>query len=1015
MTRVHRDDTFLDIVNDLNRRVTNVERNKHFDDDAIPDAPTNKPNVTFKVRENKTHLEYQTLVDGFVWGPTQCKADVNYYIVELEGCHASGTAQAQAEIRRRIVHNTDSPGKAIYDVTPHPENWYYHSRYATVDKDHRESPMGPWSDPVKPSITADPKPPTPTGLAWSFDRLHKTRWHRIRGILTWDEVGPFDYPGPDNDDHENDVRGYGIEVQHSSDGGTTWVTPGRHFTKDAKDADNDTTKTLVIERVNKRYVYRARVRSWDRFGRRGDWSSFTAAADPTDTDVPPAPTNLDVDVNPHTLHATWDAPTDAKDSGATGTSNDDRQDDVDIAFFQVQVTDDTSFANILFRDRYVAGHEKTWRLKKPGNKQYRVRVRSVSASGVRSAWQSTGQQGVGQPPSPGNVRITGFDLVATGRNPTMRLFAAADAVVWDQTDIGSYQFMLQTDDNSSFNHPHVERRTVQLPKSGDSLDPIEETFGGIHRGKHCRVRARAIDDQGRQSEWSGWTADNRAFSATRTPNAPTGVTQSPNVGGIDAEWNSPADPDDANLPHESVDYYQAQVTEAAGFGRASQDFPNWDGVTTNVKTPRFLRANDVVILVASGTTAVGAGELPSGFTLIGRESGGFGMSFFYHRVTDPASEPGNYACGDGSNVRQWWAFSVSGAKTTGNPVVAFGTQSGGSGTTLTMPNVTNATDDLLVIRLAFGSTLGITYSNPTNATEEADSTGSVAAGGGGAIWVGSGFLGSGGGSSGTNAITASGTVTSWAGATLLFLPAGIAETDNYVRAEKKIYRTRKYNSNFVIRIRPVDSVGNIGAWVSPSSYPHKPGKVKISAGSEPDLDFTATDGTELGNDMGFYGLGVDIPVFYYLLNSSDAVNINNASWKTYDCLAGAGTYSFYADRNALVYAWGFVQCKNTSAANIQIRFRIEVVDPSNTVTGGDQTSIFLPNDSNFYQVTNMRKYRASDKGKYTLRWSLQTNDATNRSITFNDRKLLAIVSYSPKLSPEFTQDVATIASYEAVG
>jgi hypothetical protein len=89
------------------------------------------------------------------------------------------------------------------------------------------------------------------------------------------------------------------------------------------DEDADTERVAVFPRISRRFWYRARVRSVDRFHRRSAWSDWTDAALPFDDQRPPTP--LDVEIYPQSTDRVvveWADPTiDVPLSGTvTGTS-----------------------------------------------------------------------------------------------------------------------------------------------------------------------------------------------------------------------------------------------------------------------------------------------------------------------------------------------------------------------------------------------------------------------------------------------------------------------------------------------------------------------------------------------------------------------------------------------------------------------------------------------------------------------------------------------------------------------
>jgi hypothetical protein len=170
---------------------------------------------------------------------------------------------------------------------PRPKTWYWQARVRCTDADECVSNWSTWTDQLLPWTGADPEPPVPTNRSLSFDHHGKGKHGRIRALVTFDEVVDWDVPGGDR---ESDMKEYVVELDWSDDGVSWDGAPYRTRKLEAKDAPADTTRTAVFPgHIFKRYYYKARVRSIDRFNRRGDWSSWTEAQLPFDDDPPPPP------------------------------------------------------------------------------------------------------------------------------------------------------------------------------------------------------------------------------------------------------------------------------------------------------------------------------------------------------------------------------------------------------------------------------------------------------------------------------------------------------------------------------------------------------------------------------------------------------------------------------------------------------------------------------------------------------------------------------------------------------
>lgn len=258
---------------------------------------------------------------------------------------------------------------------PRPKTWYWQARVRAVDADQCQGNWSVWTTPGLPWTGADPQPPTPTGLNITFDNKDRNRHNRWRAIVEWDEVLNWDVPGGDRED---DMSAYSVQMEKSNDGASADGTKRWARRVEAKSEDADTTQHLIRHVIFRRYYYRARVRSIDRFNRRGVWSAWTAWQQPG-SEGPPQPTNVKIFDNATNRVVTkWDAPTDPNDSEII---------DVDIDHFQVQVSTSSTFATIYDFDRYHSSMKRAFKIAAAdeGGTFY-ARVRSLNSEADKSAW-----------------------------------------------------------------------------------------------------------------------------------------------------------------------------------------------------------------------------------------------------------------------------------------------------------------------------------------------------------------------------------------------------------------------------------------------------------------------------------------------------------------------------------------------------------------------------------------------------------------------------------------------------
>lgn len=267
------------------------------------DAATNPTGTTFRFTTRKDH--------GISTGDKVIVADCSHpgtyngsWVVTAA---PSSTTFEVASGGPTGVADCDDPGKVIDDqdgtlvilrTVPRPKTWYWQAKVRAVDFDDCAGSWSAWTAPVLPWTGADPRPPAPTFTdpgAVTFDRIGRDRHVKLRLLFTFDEVPYWDVPGGDRED---DVAGYGVQLDRSDDGITWDGSPYRHHYVPSRDAgssdadDTALTRTVHFIGIRRRYWYRVRIRTVDRYGRKGDWSAWTTPALPFDDTQPPRPENV---------------------------------------------------------------------------------------------------------------------------------------------------------------------------------------------------------------------------------------------------------------------------------------------------------------------------------------------------------------------------------------------------------------------------------------------------------------------------------------------------------------------------------------------------------------------------------------------------------------------------------------------------------------------------------------------------------------------------------------------------
>lgn len=285
---------------------------------------------------------------------------------------------------------------------PRPKKWYWQARVRCVDRNNCAGDWTAWTSPVLPWTGADPAPPVPTGLTLTFDQGEKGRWDRNRAVITFNEVKNFDYPGTVADD-EADVIAYQVVLQPSPNGSSWTLTPRKRKVT-ALDDDADATCTVAFGAgIKRKYYYRARVRTIDRYNRKSAWTAWTTAVQPNDTTPPAVPTGVVAQGLQDMVELEWDDNTDPADSELVV---------VDLAYYQAKVTTNAS---------PTVGVQKFWRMREASRvrfptssykKRYWLHVRSVDSSDNKSAWVTAGPVRPGRVPGVRDQvlgRVTGID------------------------------------------------------------------------------------------------------------------------------------------------------------------------------------------------------------------------------------------------------------------------------------------------------------------------------------------------------------------------------------------------------------------------------------------------------------------------------------------------------------------------------------------------------------------------------------------------------------------------------
>lgn len=380
--------TFMETVD----RARKDQRQPKYDPDDRPAAPVNV-RVDVRVQEQKNRLEFKAIARCDPLTPNTCQADIAVYVFQQRYTNAGATPQEQDAEGKNVIHTKRIDAKEVFDSgndEPHagfkdlqrPKSWYIQVRARIKDKHHRLSDWSAWTTPVLPQQVALPKPPAPTITDFSFLKDSGNRETKYEGRVTFTAVRNWDVPGGDKED---DMSRYIWKVQVQIGGAGPWrilhkgsvadIDP----TEDDGDGDSPTSQRFHFLRVHRRHRYRCKMRSVDRWNRRGDWTAWypSTVGVAVGADTPPSVTIIRYIDNKKRRGIVWEAPEDATD-----VNN-------DIKKIEIQMAKDSAFSNIVEKHTMPAGHAHYRYLvpRADWDANHFIRIRTVDGEGDKNQWQ----------------------------------------------------------------------------------------------------------------------------------------------------------------------------------------------------------------------------------------------------------------------------------------------------------------------------------------------------------------------------------------------------------------------------------------------------------------------------------------------------------------------------------------------------------------------------------------------------------------------------------------------------
>lgn len=551
--------SFSETVDDTRLRI----RTGSYDPDDRPAPPVNL-RVLIRVREVKTRLEFKAIVRCDPLTANTCQADIERYIFQIRFTNAAGVPQeydfdTEHPPSKVVLHTKRIDGKEVFDSDndephvawnqiPHPKSWHIQGRARILDKHHRKSDWSPWTTPILPIQEGLPKPPAPVITNLDFLKDAGGRDAKYEGRVQFNEVVNWDVPGGDKED---DMARYMWKVQVQIGGAGAWrlLRKGTIEDKDNDEDDSAGTGRFNFGQVHRRHKYRVKMRSVDRWNRRGDWTTWYPTINGVNVaqDTPPAVSIVDWIDYKNRRGVRWEAPEDAQDINNN------------IAKIEIWMARNSSFTDIVAKHHSGAGHGVFRQHIRPADRSvnFYLRLRTIDGEGDKGPWQpsSSGQvlNGIDGDEGGGTRRPVGTIRHFHGplnKMPEGYILANGDPL----STIGTYAELFGVigytygGSGTTFYLPDLRRRALRGVGTGQTLGDTEgqaesnrvEQHGNHkdhkHKHHHKRRRKDHSDDGGGDSDMDATPHDHYipGFSTQ------TGQINTVNAGNQTAQAAGPA-------------------------------------------------------------------------------------------------------------------------------------------------------------------------------------------------------------------------------------------------------------------------------------------------------------------------------------------------------------------------------------------------------------------------------------------------------------------------------------------
>lgn len=286
----------------------------------------------------------------------------------------------------------------------------------------------------------------------------------------------------------------------------------------------------------------------------GNWSNPAHAGD---NKRPPGVTNLRFDVDQHKFHARWDLALDDEmnpdGTWANTNADGDRNlhPDLHHVLCRIYRPDGSWWDGVSPATGVQSGNgkefqlglvdNKTWKIRKPGDGSWTIKVVTADPSGNKSSLWGTAPVDAASraiPDQPTAIPNANITFVGDGKRVKAKVkFTYSFGNTFVDDDIDKFQVQLFHHKTDPALDDHPDQKVVDI-KPSEAGDEQKIVFSGVRTGWKIAVRYRAVDKKGHKSEWSP-TSGTRTVGANRRPGKAKTPTTRADEKAIVAKWKAP--------------------------------------------------------------------------------------------------------------------------------------------------------------------------------------------------------------------------------------------------------------------------------------------------------------------------------------------------------------------------------------------------------------------------------------------------------------------------------------------